>query len=66
MPSSPELTQYEFLVSLVGANGLKMEDQDVLAAYFQESGRYTVFKDVDHTMVAGFKTDLVTQILRTE
>lgn len=34
------------------------------AAYFVEDGTYTLFKGADHSVVAAYKTDIVTAIQR--
>lgn len=67
MSKLPSLPLYAFTVHTVSpANGLPAELVALTAAYFQESGPYTVFKDVDHSVVEAFKTDFVTRIVRTE
>lgn len=56
---------YKFTVTWMGLDGLTQEAV-VTAAYFQEAGPYTVFKDVEHAVVEAHKTDLVTRIARAE
>lgn len=60
------LPLYGFTVHTVTPGGLQAESGAITAAYFQESGRYTVFKDTEHTVVEAYLTDLVTRVVRTE
>jgi hypothetical protein len=60
-----KLPVYPFTVHWTGLDGLGREGE-LTAAYFQESGQYTFFKDVDHSVVEAFKTDRVTRIVRAE
>lgn len=68
MSKLPGLPLYAFTVHtlLVGAGAVEEASGAITAAYFQESGAYTVFKDTEHMVVEAFKTDLVTRIVRTE
>lgn len=67
MSKLPELSTFEYSVTLISpGSGLAAAASDVLASYFQESGAYTVFKDDLHTAVAAFRTELVTEIRRSE
>lgn len=59
------MPMYEFTVYVLEERGL-LEEYKVVAAYFQESGRYTCIKDADHAVVEAYRTDLVTRIVRTE
>lgn len=66
MSKAAFLPLFGFTVHTVNAEGSPDELKSLTAAYFQESGRYTVFKDVEHTVVEAFRTDLVTRVVRTE
>lgn len=67
MSKLPDLPTFEYTVGLLNpASVTVMEADAVLAAYFQESGAYTVFKDDLHTAVAAFRTELVTEIRRSD
>lgn len=67
MSNAPDLPVYAFTVHMVSPTGLPQESSGAItAAYFQESGPYTVFKLADHSVVEAFKTDYVTRIVRTE
>lgn len=59
------LPTFEFTVYELSLGGVANEHK-VEAAYFQESGSYTLFKDDVHVVVAAFKTDLVSQVRRSE
>lgn len=41
-----------------------VKDYQVQAAYFQETGRFTVFKDDAHAVIDAFRTDTVLRITR--
>lgn len=64
-PKVTRLPLYAFTVEWTGLDGLGREGA-ITAAYFQEQGAYTVFKDPEHTVVEAFKTACVTRIVRTE
>lgn len=63
-----DLCTYEFQVwtmpLALQTNEVKTEPFE--AAYFQEQGLYTLFKDAAHVAVSAFKTELVTRIVRSE
>ncbi len=63
MSKLPELSEWDYTVHLHAVAGL-VDEVEVTAAYFQEQGSMLLFKDAMHTVVAGFRTDLVTQIVR--
>lgn len=46
--------------------GIEGDSGAITAAYFQESGAYTVFKDSEHAVVEAYKTEFVSRIVRTE
>lgn len=56
---------YTFTVTWTGLDGL-VQEGTATAAYFQESGPYTVFKDVEHAVVGAYKTDAVVRVVRAE
>lgn len=64
MSKMPDLPEYTFTVSTEGFDGMQRDDK-VEAAYFQESGQYTVLKDATHVPVSAFKTATVLQIKRS-
>ena len=68
MSKLPDLPLYAFTVHTMPLiEGFPEESAGAItAAYFQESGAYTVFKDSEHTVVEAYKTELVTRIVRTE
>lgn len=59
------LPSYVFRVTWSALDGLPREDS-VKAAYFQEQGVYTVFKDAEHAAVDSYKTDHVVRIERRD
>lgn len=64
-PKSPELPEWEYTVHLLDVPDMApREVGDIVAAYFQEQGSLTLFKDPEHTVVHAFRTELVTQIVR--
>lgn len=66
MSKLPELPMYTFTVTTLSIDNLKGEDVTVEAAYFQESGKYTVLKDDGHLAVDAFRTDTVLRLKRSE
>lgn len=64
MAKAAELPLFEYTASSWGHDGLPRENK-VVAAYFQESGRYTVFKDEDHIALLAIRSDLVERIERS-
>lgn len=57
---------YVFTVYTVEPTGIEWDSGMVTAAYFQEAGAYTVFKDAEHAVVEAYKTAYVSRIVRTE
>jgi hypothetical protein len=67
MSKTADLPTFTYTVhTLSTTGGAEFEHEPVEAAYFQEQGAFTVFKDAFHLSVAAFKTDLVTLILRSD
>lgn len=65
MPKGPCMPTYRFTVRTAGAGGL-YDEFECVAAYFQESGAFTVLKDVEHAVVDAVKTADVVRISRSE
>lgn len=66
MPKAFDMPLYAFTVHTALADKTLASSGAITAAYFQEQGAYTVFKDTEHAVVEAFRTDLVTRIVRTE
>lgn len=69
MSKLPDIPTYEFRVWTlpVGLGSEVLNESDPIeAAYFQEQGVYTLFKDGCHVVVEALKTELVTRIVRSE
>lgn len=65
MSKLPVLPSCLHKVSTHEVDGL-LGEYEVLAAYFQETGRFTVFKDDTHAVVDAFRTDTVLRIKRED
>lgn len=66
MSKTADLATFEFAVHTLAPDGSWYKHKPVEAAYFQEQGAFTLFKDAFHIAVAAFRTELVTQIVRSD
>lgn len=63
-PAPPPM--YRFGVTATDGLALAATHHAVEAAYLVEEGRYTLFKDRRHAIVAAFRTDYVVRVRRDE
>ncbi len=63
-PTTPPM--YQFVVTATNGLDLAAAHHEVQAAYLVEEGRYTLFKDRRHAIVAAFRTDYVVHVRRDE
>lgn len=62
-PTAPPMHQF----TVVSMHGDDLDTHhEVEASYLLEEGRYTLFKDRHHAVVAAFRTDYVVRIGRDE
>jgi hypothetical protein len=63
VPKTPDLPEWDYTVYVQAVGGL-LDEVGVTAAYFQEQGSMLVFKDSEHTVVDGFRTETVLRVAR--
>lgn len=65
MSKVSDMPLYAFTVYTT-ESGIEWDSGTITAAYFQESGAYTIFKDAEHAVIEAYKTAYVSRIVRTE